>query len=138
MFRNLNSDNFILYAANNYISPHYIEQEFFSDLKRIKYIKRLIQKYRYSGELKERLILNHIIMVYNVFETEACTKILFFKLNIKDYQVLKTFLVYLRYMPDVVIGVNGKNIISSDIVIDLNVANVLRKIWKSVQKPIKN
>lgn len=128
MIDNINNDNFLIYAAKHYISPHYIEQEFFSDLKRIKYIKRLIQKYRYSGELKERLILNHIIMVYNVFETEACTKILFFKLNIKDYQVLKTFLVYLRYMPDVIIGVNGKNIISSDIVIDLNVANVLRKI----------
>lgn len=128
MLDNLTNDNFILYAAKHYISPHYIEQEFFSDLKRIKYIKRLIQKYSISGELRERLILNHIILVYNVFETEPCTKMLFAKIRPNDYSSLKTFLVYLNYMPDVIRNVNGKNIISSDIPIDFNVANVLRQI----------
>lgn len=128
MLDNLTNDNFILYAAKHYISPHYIEQEFFSDLKRIKYIKRLIQKYSISGELRERLILNHIILVYNVFETEPCTKMLFVKIRPNDYSCLKTFLVYLNYMPDVIRNVNGKNIISSDIPIDFNVANVLRQI----------
>lgn len=128
MTENLNNDNFLLYAAKHYISPHYIEQEFFSDLKRIKYIKRLIQKYRSGGDLKERLILNHIIMVYNVFDTEACTKILFLKLHKSDHPALKTFLIYLNYMPDVVKNVNGKDIISSDIQIDFKIANILRQI----------
>lgn len=128
MFDNLNNDNFLIFAAKHYISPHYIEQEFFSDLKRIKYIKRLIQKYRYGGELKERLIINHMIMVYNVFETEHCTRLLFLKVKKIDYPTLKTFLVYLNYMPAVVKSVNGKDIISSDIPIDLEIANVLRKI----------
>ena len=98
MFENLTHDNFLLYAAKHYISPHYIEQEFFADLKRIKYIKRLIQKYHGHNELKERLILNHIILVYNVFETVPCTRMLFLKVGESNYTVLKTFLVYLNYI----------------------------------------
>lgn len=125
---NLTSDNFLLYAAKNYISPHYIEEEFFSDLRRIKYIKRLIQKYRTYDVLKERLILNHIIMTYNVFETEACTKMLFFRLKPNNYSALKTFLVFLNYMPNKIEGVEGKIILSSDISIDFNIANKLREL----------
>lgn len=125
---NLTVENFILFAARHYVSPHYIEQEFFTDLKRIKYIKRLIQKYSLNGDLKERLILNHIILVYNVFETEACTRMLFLKIRQKDYSALKTFLIYLNYMPDIVRNVNGKTIISSDIPVDFTIANVLRKL----------
>ena len=128
MIDNLTNDNFLLYAAKHYISPHYIEQEFYNDLKKFKYIKRLIQKYKLTGELKERLILNHIILCYNVFETEACTKMLFLKIKNTDYSILKTFLIYLNYMPDTVTNVNGKSIISSDISIDFNIANVLRQI----------
>ena len=128
MVENLSDDNFILYAAKSYISPHYLEQEFFSDLKRIKYIKRLIQRYTYSGELRERLLLNHIILVYNVFDTEACTRMLFLKIKPKDYSCLKTFLVYLNYMPTEVKFINGKSIISSDIPIDFNIANRLRNL----------
>ena len=125
---NLTSENFLLYAAKNYISPHYIEEEFFSDLRRIKYIKRLIQKYRTYDVLKERLILNHIIMTYNVFETEACTKMLFFRLKTNNYSALKTFLVFLNYMPNKIEGVEGKNILSSDISIDFKIANKLREL----------
>lgn len=128
MIDNLTNDNFLLYAAKHYISPHYIEQEFYNDLKKFKYIKRLIQKYKLTGELKERLILNHIILCYNVFETEACTKMLFLKIKNTDYEILKTFLIYLNYMPDIIRNVNGKNIISSDISIDFKIANVLRTI----------
>lgn len=125
---NLTNDNFLLYAAKNYNSPHYIEQEFYNDLKRFKYIKRLIQKYSVSGDLKERLILNHIILIYNVFETEPCTRMLFCKIRIKDYSALKTFLIYLNYMPDTIRNVNGKNIFSCDIPVDFKIANVLRTI----------
>jgi hypothetical protein len=124
----LTNENFLLYAANNYFSPHYISEEFCSDLKKIKYIRRLIQKYKSKGELKERLILNHLILLYNVFNDEACTKMLFLKIGESNYSTLKTFLIYLNFMPDVVFGVNGKNIISSDINIDFNIANKLREI----------
>ncbi len=105
-----------------------MEQEFFQDLKRIKYIKRLIQKYRYYGDLKERLILNHIILLYNVFEPEACTKMIFLKFKPVDYSALKTFLVYLNLMPDLIKDIDGKTIISSDIKIDFKIANALRKL----------
>lgn len=125
---NLTNETFLLFAAKHYVSPHYIEQEFFNDIKKFKYIKRLIQKYRLVGELKERLILNHIILCYNVFETEACTRMLFLKIKNSDYSALKTFLIYLNYMPDVIKNVNGKNIISSDINVDFTIAKVLRNI----------
>lgn len=128
MFVNLTNENFLLFAAKSYVSPHYVEQEFFSDLKRIKYIKRLLQKYRLSGDLKERLILNHIILIYNVFEVESCTKMLFLKINTADYSSLKTFLIFLNYMPNIIESVNGKDIYSSDINIDFKVADVLRKL----------
>lgn len=125
---NLNDDNFLLYAAKNYISPHYISEEFYTDLKRIKYVRRLIQKYNNKGELKERLILNHLILVYNVFETEACTRMLFLKIGELNFSALKTFLIYLNYMPNTVKSINGKDIISSDILIDIHIANILRKL----------
>lgn len=128
MFDDLNEDNFLLYAIKTYNSPHCIMSEFESDFKRTKYIKRLIRKYKLTNKLKDRLILNHIILLYNVFLPEAATRILFFKIDENDYDVLKTFLIYLNYMPDVVKGINGKDIISSDIFIDMNVANHLRQI----------
>lgn len=124
----LNNDNFLLYAAKSYVSPHYIESEFFSDLKRIKYIKRLIQQYRHNKELKERLILNHIIMIYNVFETTAITRMLFFKIKPIDYSSLKTFLMYLNYMPKVVYGINGTIILSDNISIDTYIEKKLKEI----------
>lgn len=128
MFDDLNEDNFLLYAIKTYNSPHCIMSEFESDFKRTKYIKRLIRKYKLTNKLKDRLILNHIILLYNVFLPEAATRILFFKIDENDYDVLKTFLIYLNYMPDVVKGINGKDIFSSDIFIDMNVANHLRQI----------
>ena len=128
MIKNLNDDNFLLYAAKHYVSPHYIQQEFFHDLKRIKYIKKAFYSYREKQILKERLILYHIILLYNVFDTDACTKMLFFKINVVDRPVLKTFLVYLNYMPDIVMGINGDNIYSSDICLDNTIITTLRNI----------
>lgn len=128
MFDDLTEDNFIMYAMKAYSSPHCIMSEFESDLKRTKYLKRLFRRYKITKGLKERLILNHIILLYNVFNTEAATRILFFRIDEKDYDILKTFLIYLNYMPDRVKGINGKDIISSDILIDMNVADILRKI----------
>lgn len=124
----LNSDNFLLYAMKAYDKPNAIQSEFEEDLKRIKYVKRLIKRYRTTGDLKERLILNHIIILGNVFGIEATVRMLFFKLDEEDYNVLKTFLLFLDYMPKVVIGINGRAILSKNISIDLHSGRRLREI----------
>jgi len=128
MFIDLNDENFIMYAMKAYDSPYCILSEFESDLKRTKYLKRLFRRYKVTGDIKHQLILNHIICLYNIFGVEAATRILFFKIDTKDYDVLKTFLLFLNYMPDKVLGIKGKDITSSDISVDLKVANMLRKI----------
>jgi hypothetical protein len=128
MFDDLNDDNFLMYAVKAYNSPHCIISEFEGDLKRTKYLKRLFRRYKVTKTLKERLILNHLILLYNVFGAEPATRILFFRIDEQDYDVLKTFLIYLNYMPDRVRGINGKDITSSDILVDMNVADILRKI----------
>lgn len=128
MFDDLNDDNFLLYAVKAYNSPHCIMSEFEGDLKRTKYLKRLIRRYKVTKTLKERLILNHLILLYNVFGAEAATRILFFRIDECDYDVLKTFLLYLNYMPVTVKGIYGKDLHSSDILIDVDVAEILRQI----------
>ncbi len=128
MIDNLNDDNFMLYAMKCYDSPNAIMSEFEEDLKRIKYVKRLIKRYKTNGELKERLILNHIIILSNVFGTRNAVRMLFFRLDEQDYSILKTFLIFLGYMPDLVPGVKGKNISSHDVSVDLFVGKRLRDI----------
>src|SRR6056300_194396 len=116
---NLNDSNFYLYAAANYNSVYYDEEEFNEELKRFKYLKRLFTRYHESSILKERLILNHIITLYNVFDYKAVTRMLFLKIEERHWQILKTFLVYLSYMPDMLYDIGKHEIIrSSDIVID--------------------
>ena len=95
----LNDGNFLIYAAKCYDRPHILQSEFEDDLKRIKYVKRLLRKYRQTGEFKERLVLNHVIILSNVFGVEATTNMLFFKVDQEDYPLLKTILIYLNYMP---------------------------------------
>lgn len=102
--------------------------EFEEDIKRIKYVKRLIKKYVVTGDLKERLILNHIIILSNVFGIEATVRMLFLKLDKKHYPILKTFLLFLNHMPSVVYGIEGKNISNADITVDILVGNKLRLI----------
>ena len=128
MFSSLNDDNFQIYALKCYASPRCIMSEFQSDLRRTKYIKRLFKRYKTLGDLKERLILNHIILLSNVFGPEPTTRILFFKVDVGDYGLLKTFLIYLNMMPDIVVGIDSKNIQSSDILIDMVVADKLRQL----------
>lgn len=127
MIDDLNNDNFIVYAAKSYDSPNIIFSELEEDLKRIKYVKRLVKKYKLTGVLKERLILNHIIVLSNVFGPEATVRMLFLKFDKEDYHILKTFLLFLNYMPKVVPKVNGNFIQSSDITVDLFVATRLRE-----------
>lgn len=125
---NLTEDNFLMYAMKCYNSPHCIMSEFESDIKRLKYLKRLFRKYRITNIIKERLILNHIILLNNVFGTVPTARILFYKIDERDYDILKTFLEYLRIMPDVVTGINGKNIHTGDIPLDSNIAEILVNI----------
>lgn len=125
---NLTEENFIMYAMKCYTSPHCILSEFESDIKRIKYLKRLFRRYKITKSLKERLILNHIILLNNVFGHIATVRILFFKMEERDYDVLKTFLLYLNIMPEIVKGINGKNIMSSDIPMDDNAVQILRNL----------
>jgi len=124
----LNDDTYLIIAMKAYDSPNVLLSEFEEDLKRIKYIKRLIKKYQTSGYLKERLILNHIIVLGNVFGIEQCVRILFYKLQPEEYPVLKTILLYLNYMPHIVNSVKGRDIYSADITVDLNVGKLLRAI----------
>jgi len=128
MFNELNEENFTLYAIKCYIAPNCIMSEFECDIKKTKYLKRLIRRYKVTKILKERLILNHIILLNNVFGPEATARILFYKIDERDYDVLKTFLLYLNIMPETIFNIKGKNIYSTDVPVDLNVANILRKI----------
>ena len=126
----LDESNFFVYAAKHYDNPYcYDTIEFYDDLNRFKYLKRLFSRYQETGELKERLILNHIIVLYNLFGVEPTTRMLFLKLRGFDHY-LKPFLVLLNYMPEIVrsIGIEGRDIISSDITMDQNIVEKLRKI----------
>jgi hypothetical protein len=127
----LNSETFLLYAAKNYDTKHCVLSEFEQDLKRFKYLKRLFRRYKLTGEIKERLVLNHIIILSNIFGGSNSSRMLFYKIDKRDYDVLKTFLVFLNLMPDILYRIDGKNIISSDIQIDPVVTDKLRKIYAS-------
>lgn len=130
MYEKLDDSNFIVFAAKHYDNAHCFDDvEFFDDLKRFKYLKKLFKKYRETGVVRERLILNHIIILYNIFGPTATTRMLFLKLP--DFHTeLKTFLVFLNYMPEKIynIGIKNETIISSDIALDEKLIQELRKI----------
>ena len=125
----LTEDNFIMFAVKNYDNPgcHGMD-EFYDDLKRFKYIKRLLRKHYVGKDLKERLILNHIIVLGNLFGVEATTKMLFFKLEKKFWSQIKTFLVFLNFMPLKVIVSAGVIILDADILLDEDILETLKKI----------
>ena len=102
MFQTITKDNWLLFAQKHYDNPTLEkEAEFYDDLKRFKYIKRLFRKYEVSGKLKVRLALNHIIVLQNVFGVEACVTLLLYKIDVKHWSILKTLLTYLDYLyPD--------------------------------------
>jgi len=127
-FDNLTDENVLLYAAKAYDKPNCVMSEFTEDMKRLNYLKRLFRRYRKHGEMRERLILNHIVVLNNLFGPEVTTRLLFFRMSKDDYSILKTYLVFLSLMPDRIFGIDGKDIISSDIQIDMKIAEELRKI----------
>ena len=132
IFDDLNEKNFLLYAMKEYNNPQCTEvEEFNDDLKKIKYIKRLLNQYVSEGVLKERLLLNHIIIFYNVFPPAAATRILFFKIEEKFWPILKPFLFYLKLMPeDKIESIMGREIKTNEILTDQGVIDSLRKFDK--------
>lgn len=115
----LNDDNFILYAMHHYDNPQcHSVQEFEEDLKRFLYLKKLFSRYKLNNELRERLILNHIIVLYNLFG-DSTTEMLFHKIEEEYWPALTTFLVYINRIPEERIG---------EISIDDHIASVLRKL----------
>lgn len=128
MFCNLTEQNFSLYAAKSYENPNCTDVlEFQEDLNRIKYIKRLFKKYESSGDLKERLIINHLVVIYNVFDTEAATRMLALKLN-DHLHYLKPFLTLLGYWPKTIDGIDGINIDCEGVPADNKIVNTLGQI----------
>ena len=117
-----------MYAVKAYDRPNCIMSEFKEDMKRFNYLKRLFKRYRKLGELREQLVLNHLVVLYNVFGPEVATRLLFYKMSKDDYSALKTYLLFISCMPDRVKGIKGHDILSSDIPVDMRIADALREI----------
>ena len=124
----MTNENIMLYAVKCYDKPNCIMSEFKEDMKRFNYLKRLFKRYRKMGELREQLVLNHLVVLNNVFGPEGATRLLFFKMTKDDYSALKTYLLFLSCMPDRVKGIRGQDILSSEIPVDMTIADALRNI----------
>lgn len=122
----LDDDNFLVYAIKHYYNPGSMGMsDLEEDLKRIKYVKRLLNRYKKTGECSERLILNHLVVLYNVFE-DAATDMLFYKLEEEYWPELKTYLVYLHRMP--LETVVTKGITETEIPLNQDLVERLRKL----------
>jgi hypothetical protein len=128
MFDNLDDENIFIYSIKAYEKPNCVITEFEDDVRRFNYIQKLFTKYTKSGDIKERLIINHLIILNNVFTPEVVTRLLFYKISPEHYSILKTFLLFLNIMPERVKGIMGRDIISSDISVDMNVVQILRRL----------
>ena len=99
-FDELNESNYIMFAMKHYENPQAVTQEdFYDDMKRFKWIKRLLNKYRNTGEMNVHLLLNHFIILYNIFG-DATTPLLFYRIDNELWNILKTFIVYLGRLPE--------------------------------------
>jgi hypothetical protein len=128
MITELTNENFLMYAIKHYDNPSCSGlKEFDDDLKRLRYIKRLLGRYKATGNIKERLIINHLVVLYNVFGIDGATNMLFFKIQERFWPQLKPFLVFLNYMPER-IQHRGGRILGADIALDANIVDILRKI----------
>lgn len=123
-FVKLDDDNYIMFAMKHYDNPECLNiEEFYEDMNRIKYLKRLFRKYKTAGLLRERLILNHIIIFYNIFGIEAATRLLFSRIEEDLHPYLKTFIVYLNTLPEHIPEYD-----LTEIALDTRIINKLRKI----------
>ena len=128
MFDELTDDNFMIFAAKHYMNPHCRGiDDFNDDLNHFKYLKRLFNRFQKDGILKINLIIGHIIVLYNVFEAQAMTRMLFFKIDQDQWSLLKPFLVMLNHLPEQI--VEGSKIINTvDIPLDKEIVEELRVI----------
>lgn len=130
MLEKLDESNALLYAAKHYDNPQcYDTIEFYDDLKRFQYLKRLFNRYKETGELKERLVINHIIILYNVFGPLPCTRLLFLKLG-EHSDILKPILEFLGQLPEKVenIGLHNTTYYADRIISDKNIQEILKSI----------
>tara|TARA_B100001939_G_scaffold330669_1_gene328003 strand:- start:7 stop:375 length:369 start_codon:yes stop_codon:yes gene_type:complete len=120
IFDEVNDSNFMLFAARHYYNPKCIDvDEFYEDLNRFKYVKRLLNRYIESGDLPERLILNHLIVIFNAFDVVPALKMLEHKLDERHWPIVKPFLLFLRHI---------KSSDYLDVKMDWKVVEALRKI----------
>jgi hypothetical protein len=123
-FDTLDDNNYMMYAMKMYNNPQCKNiSEFQEDMNRIKYLKRLLRKYKTSGQLRERLILNHIIIFYNIFDPISATRLLFNRIERDLHPFLKTFVVFLNTLPD-----NIPDVDLVSIPLDRRIINRLREI----------
>ena len=129
LFDDLNEKNYLHFAMKYYDNRQCTSiEEFNEDLNKIKYVKRLFNRFLETGELRTNLILNHLIVIYNVFENEAATRMLFFRVEKKFYSILKPFLIFLGRLPEKVKGIDGENIQTNHIPLNETTIKELRKI----------
>ena len=127
-FDELNEDNYILFAIKYYDNPQAITKEdFFEDLSRFKYIKKLLRRYVKSGELKTTLLINHFIIVFNVFN-DAALPLLFFKIEKEYWSAVKSFIILLNRLPEY-----PKSTVH-DIKVDVNCLSELYKIYNGKEE----
>lgn len=120
LFDELTSKNFELYAARHYRNNQCLDiKDFYEDMSRFSYVLRLLRKYKDTNEINTRLVLNHIITIYNVYDISAANKMMFFKIDDDLHSVVKTFLIFLNYLPESQQG-NTK--------LDLQIAKELQEI----------
>ena len=127
-FEQLNDDNYLMFAIKNYENPQAVTQEdFYEDLKKFKYIKRLLKRYKKSGDLKSHLLINHFIVLYNVFQ-DATTPLLFYKIEKDLWEPMKTFIMFLGKLPE-----HPKSFIS-DIQVDIECLKQLQQTYNESKK----
>ena len=120
IFEELNEENFTLFAIRHYTNPQCTStEEFYEDIRRFRYLKRLLKRYYRNGELRERLILNHLIVLNNLFGVENAIRMLQFKIELRYWPVLKTCLLFLGYIDEE---------FEVEISVDMEIANVLREL----------
>jgi hypothetical protein len=125
-FKQLTKDNFMLYAMGNYTNPDCLGMaEFNEDLSKIKYVKRLLKKYRRTGKIRPILLLNHLMILGNVFGRTPTARMLFHKLESDIHQPLKTVLLYLEYIDD---DATIDDISVVEIPMDMRLAEILKRL----------
>ncbi len=129
IYDKLTNENFLVFCAQHYNgNKYYTTEEFIEDLNRVKYIKKLITRYVENNDLKERLLLNHIIILCNVFGPTITCKILYLKLK-PQMRYVKPFLILLNILPDKIYNVGDEMAIDTDLIeMDQTLINVLRKV----------